>query len=821
MKKVIITLAAIFAVTAQAGELYKQIDESGEMQDVTWTQRKGKKKIRNKEVSSVDFEIKPRAVRKLKAAKRDKIRIPFVIEGNRIVFSLIKQPESVGDIGIHYVGSSKSDDRSSAAISVYDHNLEGVLQYKGKAYSLNTQGVTASLTDTTDLPIEATLEGDVLEAPNAKDFPQTAEAPPVAENTAPVINSSFPVRIGIEIDHQMFLTLGSDQTRARTLVETLINARNAYYLNEGIAMQAFIAKIWTTPDPYSNYTAGATNSINSTLYQFASKALRYGGAHLMELLTIRPGWGGIAYLDVLGNPYIHHSVSSIYSTYTPNPIYTWPLNVMVHEIGHNLSSRHTHNCSWVRNNQANQALDGCFTPEGSCPRPTNPVGFKGTVMSYCHLSNSMDMTLGFGEQPLARIKDAIQRNASFLGSSGGGADTVAPIVTLTTPSSGQTLVGVGSRRTVSFIADARDDRAMGRVEFQISGGNIQQATGQSTILLQASGLPYAISLNTRDYGMNNGQYVVRVRAIDSANNASAWSANTLFTLNNAPIDTTPPVITIQQPAPNTNWSSGQMRFVFSATDNVAVTSMIAYYNGKLFGSRSGGLIDTTLNFGDLGTSGIVAFDVRAFDADGSMAQRTFSMTLGGADVTKPTVQITSPLANQVVSGAVNFTANASDNVGVAKVDFYADSTLLSSDTSVPYSAVYATTAANNGSRVLKAIATDAAGNTGEGTVTVSVSNSVQQFNILSSSVGQNKAAPATKREWIDLKLTGLVGTPTFQGRAVTNTAWSAKTGADAVLQANGDWRIFFFNPNTNYEVKAICTACSPVVEKIQAFKSLP
>ena len=57
-------------------------------------------------------------------------------------------------------------------------------------------------------------------------------------------------------------------------------------------------------------------------------------------------------------------------------------------------------------------------------------------------------------------------------------------------------------------------------------------------------------------------------------------------------------------------------------------------------------------------------------------------------------------------------ANASDNVGVAGVQFKLDGANLGAeDTASPYSVTWNTTTATNGSHTLTAVARDAAGNT--------------------------------------------------------------------------------------------------------------
>ncbi|OHD10461.1 MAG: hypothetical protein A2086_11780 [Spirochaetes bacterium GWD1_27_9] len=92
------------------------------------------------------------------------------------------------------------------------------------------------------------------------------------------------------------------------------------------------------------------------------------------------------------------------------------------------------------------------------------------------------------------------------------------------------------------------------------------------------------------------------------------------------------------------------------------------------------------------------------------------------DTTPPTVSVTAPANNATVLGTVTVSANASDNVGVTKVEFYVGSTLTNTDTTSPYSFSWNTTTTANGSNVVKAKAYDAAGNSTEASVTVNVNN---------------------------------------------------------------------------------------------------
>lgn len=94
-----------------------------------------------------------------------------------------------------------------------------------------------------------------------------------------------------------------------------------------------------------------------------------------------------------------------------------------------------------------------------------------------------------------------------------------------------------------------------------------------------------------------------------------------------------------------------------------------------------------------------------------------------SDTTAPSVSLTAPAQNSTVSGTVNVTADASDNVGVSRVEFYDNSNLISSDNNAPYAASWNTAGATNGTHTLTAKAYDGADNSATNGYTVNVQNS--------------------------------------------------------------------------------------------------
>jgi hypothetical protein len=123
--------------------------------------------------------------------------------------------------------------------------------------------------------------------------------------------------------------------------------------------------------------------------------------------------------------------------------------------------------------------------------------------------------------------------------------------------------------------------------------------------------------------------------------------------------------------------------------------------------------------------GASAFPTKTFQSAHYWVDIVFAPA--GGDTTAPAVSMTAPAAGSTVSGtAVTVTAIATDAVGVAGVQFKLDGVnLLAEETEVPYSIVWNTTTAANGTHTLTAVARDANGNaTTSAAITVTVNNAV-------------------------------------------------------------------------------------------------
>lgn len=137
------------------------------------------------------------------------------------------------------------------------------------------------------------------------------------------------------------------------------------------------------------------------------------------------------------------------------------------------------------------------------------------------------------------------------------------------------------------------------------------------------------------------------------------------------------------------------------------------------------------------------------DMDGATRAASGAWDLGvykygtTTDTTPPTISLTAPANNATISGlSVTVSATASDNVGVAGVQFKLNGANLGGeDTSAPYSIALNTTTLINGTHTLSAVARDAAGNQTTATaVSVLVNNLVNTPPTVSSIANQTITA---------------------------------------------------------------------------------
>jgi hypothetical protein len=357
---------------------------------------------------------------------------------------------------------------------------------------------------------------------------------------------------------------------------------------------------------------------------------------------------------------------------------------------------------------------------------------------------------------------------------GGGGDTTAPTTSITAPTSGATVSG-----TTNVTASASDNVGVTRVEFFLDGALQSTDTTSpyewSWNTTGTSNGAHALTSKAYDAANNIGtSAAVNVTVSNGGGGSSADVGGWTITQANAtysyiiPAGTTIPAdgyLVVARQADKAAFESfwgvtlgANVTFLNSAGGMPVINGDENYslYNASSVlvdgpsaaqpasaarsvqrvdpcGATWNTVLESSANAGSgagAGCGGGVKINEHS-DASGTgnyiyeFIELHNDSAAGGGDTTAPTTSITAPANGAIVSATVSVTANASDDVGVTKVEFLLDGVLQSTDTTSPYAWSWDTTTSSNASHALVAKAYDAANNIGtSSTVTVTVDNDV-------------------------------------------------------------------------------------------------
>lgn len=394
------------------------------------------------------------------------------------------------ELGSYYWGIVQGDQESVVSISISSNGLSGFIFSNGNTYNLGkleNQEDIYVLYEEKDLLIQNTLGCDVDDSKhiisNKMESSERAEDP----------NNC--VKMYIEVDKDIYDDKGSVQATADYITDAFAQVA-ILYANESINFAVNEILVWDTTDPYTG------PNTSNYLDQFRN---HLGGVYNGDLahLVGYQGGGGIAYVDVLCNGTYGVGYSDINSSFSIVPTYSWTIEVLTHEIGHNLGSRHTHNCVWNGNNTA---IDRCGPAAGYDAQPCNqdaPIPDKGTIMSYCHLVSGVgiDFNLGFGPQPGDLIRNRVY-NASCLTACSQPTVNDAGISSINNPSG--VLCDANTNPQVELTNYGTDPLTSVDIEYSVDGGSVSTfqwsgnlASGTST-LVNLSSISFSIGTHTFD-----------------------------------------------------------------------------------------------------------------------------------------------------------------------------------------------------------------------------------------------------------------------------------------------------------------------------------
>ncbi len=338
--------------------------------------------------------------------------------------------------GVHYQGALAGDGESMAAASVFPNGDVAIL-FSNEEGNFNLGRLEDGSGNFILYNDADMLHPRATKCATPEPVPGTLETGGKGKAAKALLCNK--VRVYWELSYNVYTSKGSSLTTAQNYATSLFNQFQALYANESIAMELGSLYIWTAQDDYP------TASSRVALYAFRAYWNSLGNGFngdLAHLITRdnngNGGNGGVAFLDGLCNnrPFAY-GYSDIYGTVNTVPTFSWDVEVVSHETGHNLGSPHTHWCGWnTGSGGACGAIDDCYTLEngsgcntcGSTYSNTAPVtAWKGTVMSYCHLvSRGINLANGFGPLPGALVRSNVGQ-ASCLASTMSVSLTPQPI----------------------------------------------------------------------------------------------------------------------------------------------------------------------------------------------------------------------------------------------------------------------------------------------------------------------------------------------------------------------------------------------------------
>ncbi|HJW73424.1 MAG TPA: M4 family metallopeptidase [Geothrix sp.] len=352
-------------------------------------------------------------------------------------------------------------------------------------------------------------------------------------------------------------------------------------------------------------------------------------------------------------------------------------------------------------------------------------------------------------------------NVGSAWSGGSSTDTTAPTATASES---------GTAGTITFSATATDNVGVSKVEFYVDG--VLKGTDTTS--------PYSMTLDSTT--LTNATHSLVAKAYDAAGNIGTSTAVS-FTVSNAvptgtyiEVEANDTVATANVVAKTISTIQGNLTvatdkdyFALSLAAGQKVTINMTGPTGvdwdlKLVNSAGTQL---TISQGSTATESVTYTATTAMTvyanvyAYSGVSATPYSLAVaysGGTttDTTAPTATAT----ESGTSGTITFSATATDNVGVTKVEFYVDGVLKGTDTTSPYSMTLDSTTLTNATHSLVAKAYDAAGNVGSSTaVSFTVSNSTTGTSYTEVESNNTTTAANVVADTVT-KITGYMGSTT-------------------------------------------------------------
>lgn len=408
--------------------------------------------------SDKTFQVNPLGINRILQDKPDVLTLKLPVNGNEKSFELTKSrifsddfvvKNEFGEIlnlevGTHYRGKVSGNPNSVVVFTFTNDEIYGLVHDQEGAFDLkkiDSENHTFSEVESKDNFTCGSLEIETEEdVPSTYSTNTVSQQLPLGLNPYVTTVANYCLRAFWEVDFDIY-SLHTGNTVS--YITSLFNASSTLFENDGIYVVLSEIKVWTTgyaifrnnvpvnTNECGDVTVAYRNYYNQNLIPINGDFAHYLSYNFpLDGDVSNGGRCGASFVNGPCNT-TRFAMSQIYYTdvAASSTIYSWNINVITHEQGHQFGSQHTHACVWNGNNTA---IDSCAETEGNCPNVGYPAPGGGTFMSYCHQVAGVGINFanGFGPQPQQRIVNSI--NAKTCLQSCGPAPTPNPTTTPTT-----------------------------------------------------------------------------------------------------------------------------------------------------------------------------------------------------------------------------------------------------------------------------------------------------------------------------------------------------------------------------------------------------
>ncbi|MGB9770645.1 MAG: M12 family metallo-peptidase [Candidatus Kapaibacteriota bacterium] len=326
-------------------------------------------------------------------------------------------------------GTIDGYEKSSVFLAFADFGILGTIQEnETKIYSISPKLKEKNTLEhiLTNANVQANDEAEIFRCLTEDYSGNSTEAGDLIkfykENEVPLAKKPLlEVKLACEGTNDFFKIFGNSQNALAYMAAVIAQSSKIYQEFFNVRLYIGYAVVWEDEwdDPYYG-TKNLSEKLQKMPSVWKNKSIDRALTVLFANLASQPAnetvagisYGGTPYYGSLCNKDWGYCVLGIRGNATyPTLNYTWDVNVATHEIGHNFSLPHTHSCYWQPN-----MIDTCVTGTtgvgDACIKTGNPIPRPGTIMSYCHLTNSThSVQLIFHPRELPLARSAVERSS--------------------------------------------------------------------------------------------------------------------------------------------------------------------------------------------------------------------------------------------------------------------------------------------------------------------------------------------------------------------------------------------------------------------------